>query len=178
MAVYHRLNLRPCLVQPAMDKSLEISFSRRQIDGRAVEGKFLDVARFHKLGRLRARKQKAFWFLRVSRAHMAKRIDNFLRRQYPVGGDQILDHMVVVGQLLFVRRTFRRLLREWRRKPPALRFVPREYAMFAGTAANASFDFVMFLKEEKISKLSSHRISALRRGNSKPPPTGRGFRIV
>src|SRR5271166_2568404 len=99
MAVHDRPNLGIGLVDLAVNKSLDIERAPARVEGVAVEVEFHDVVRCDETRRHAARQQKACCVLLVPRADMPKAVDHALVGEDAVGGDEIVD-LVLIRSLL------------------------------------------------------------------------------
>ena len=97
MAVHHRVDVGPRLVDFAVDEALAVEQLAvvLGIDGLAVEVEDENVGGGHRFRRDRARDQIAVRIARVAHADMAEGIEHVQSRQRAVGGDEIVDEGLV-----------------------------------------------------------------------------------
>jgi len=85
------VDVRPHLVDLAVDETLLVGAAPLGIDRLAVEVVLHDVVRRDRRRRDRARHQIAIGIARIADADMAEAIENFFVREDTVGEDQIFD---------------------------------------------------------------------------------------
>src|SRR5262249_35354790 len=85
------VDIRPHLVDLAVDEALLVGAAPLRIDRLAVEVVFHDVVRGHRRGRDRARHQIAIGIARIADADVAEAIENLFVRQDAVGENEIFD---------------------------------------------------------------------------------------
>src|SRR5215475_8293311 len=89
MGVYHRLHVRPCLVNPAVNEPLMIKRATVIAHWGAIEIEFDDMIFHDHFGRDRGCEQEPIWIAGMTHAHMAIGVDYILAGQDAVG-----DHKV------------------------------------------------------------------------------------
>src|SRR5579862_5231850 len=97
VAVNNGLNIRPKLINPAVNESLEIRLGRNRGGGHAVVRKFHDIAGFDQFWRSRARKQKTAGIVGVASANMSKSVHDPLGRQNAIGGHKVFNQRIEIG---------------------------------------------------------------------------------
>ena len=97
MRVQDRHHVRPCFVDLAVDVDFLIFVSPRARDGFAVEIVLNDVAGLHDARGHVPRNEVVIGIPWIAHADVPERIQNsqFLRRQHPVGGNQVADDGLV-----------------------------------------------------------------------------------
>ena len=93
MAVHHRIDVRPRLVDLAVDEALAVEQLAvvLGIDGLAVEIEHQNVGGGHQFRRDRARDQIAVRIARIAHADMAEGVEHVKPRQRAVRGDEVVD---------------------------------------------------------------------------------------
>src|SRR5256886_15271287 len=91
MAVYHRLHIRPQLVDFAVNEAFDHAAATLRINRIGVEVVFHDVAGGYQNRRERARHQIAVWLARVADTHVSVGIEHAFLGKDTIGGDKVLD---------------------------------------------------------------------------------------
>ena len=106
MAVHHRIDVRPRLVDLAVDEALAVEQLAvvLGIDGLAVEIEHEDIGRGHRFRRDRARHQIAMRIARIAHADMTEGIEHVEPRQRAVGGDEVVDQFAIEAKFPDARR--------------------------------------------------------------------------
>ncbi len=93
MAVHHRIDVRPRLVNLAVDEALAVKQHAVifGIDRLAVEIEHQDIGRGDRFRRDRTRDHIAVRIARIAHADMAEGVEHVKPRQRAIGGDEIVD---------------------------------------------------------------------------------------
>ena len=97
VVVDHGGDIRPRLIDGAVDRPLHIDRAVALVDGVVVERKFHQVGAADDFRAARAGQKIALWIIRMPDADMAKSVDHIFPRQNAVGHGQIPECLVEVG---------------------------------------------------------------------------------
>src|SRR5262245_21152146 len=89
-----RVDVRPRLIDAAMDEALEVGRPPARIDRLALERELHNVVLLDALGRTCPREQEALGIVWMARTHVPEGIHDAFMRQDAIGGDDLFEHHI------------------------------------------------------------------------------------